>query len=61
MRFGSRAFRVVFLASIPVALVAPQDAPYTWILIIILRLVINRFVPEPQQPEPIVRARQTGE
>jgi len=43
---------VVFLASIPVAFAAPQDAPYVWILIVVLGLVINRFVPEPDEPGP---------
>ena len=34
---------VVFLASIPVAIVAPRIAPYLWILIGVAGLVINRF------------------
>src|SRR5262249_24723874 len=45
LRLGLRIGRVpaVFLASIPVALVAPRDAPYLWILIVVIGLVINRF------------------
>jgi uncharacterized membrane protein len=35
----------VFLASIPVALVAPRLATYLWILIWILGIAINRIVP----------------
>lgn len=36
----------VFLASIPVALVAPSAAQYIWILILITGIAINRFVPQ---------------
>ena len=43
----------VFLASIPVAVVAPQDAPYVWLLIFVFGLVINRFMPQPDGPERI--------
>lgn len=55
LHYGLRIGRVpvVFLASIPVALAAPQDAPYVWIVIIVLGPVINRFFPEPDEPEPI--------
>lgn len=43
-----RIFRIpaVFAASIPVALVAPNAAEYTWILIFITGIAINRFVPQ---------------
>ena len=55
LRYSLRTARVpvVFLASIPVALVAPQDAPFVWILVFVLGLIINRFVPEPAEPEPV--------
>ena len=36
----------VFLASIPVALVAPSAAEYMWILIWITGIAINRLVPQ---------------
>jgi TMEM175 potassium channel family protein len=54
LRYGLRIARVpvVFVISIPVALVAPQDAPYVCILIFILGFVIDRFVPEPDEPDP---------
>ena len=39
---------VVFAISIPVALVSPNLAQYTWILILVFGLAINRFVPSPQ-------------
>jgi TMEM175 potassium channel family protein len=35
----------VFLASIPVAIVAPTVAQYMWILILVLGIAINRLVP----------------
>jgi hypothetical protein len=57
---GLRIGRVplVFLASIPVAFAAPQDAAYVWILIVIVGLVINRFVPEPDEPDlPVANPR----
>ena len=43
LRFALRIGRVpaVFLASIPVALVAPHDAPYMWLLIFIFGLLIR--------------------
>lgn len=44
---------VVFLASIPVAFATPENAPYTWILILPLGIVINRLVPPPKAPEQI--------
>jgi len=44
---------VVFLASIPVALVAPGLAPYLWILIWILGMAINRIVPRADVPDRI--------
>ncbi len=55
LRYALRIARVpvVFLASIPVALVAPQNAPYMWLLIFIFGLLINRFWPQPDEPEPI--------
>jgi uncharacterized membrane protein len=55
LRYALRIARVpvVFLASIPVALVAPADAPYIWILVFIFGLLINRFWPQPDEPEPI--------
>ena len=60
LRYGLRIARVpvVFVMSIPVALVAPQDAPYVWILIFILGRVIDRFVPEPDEPEPATDSRR---
>ncbi len=55
LRYALRIGRVpaVFLASIPVAVVAPQDAPYVWLLIFVFGLVINRFMPQPDGPERI--------
>ena len=55
LRFALRIGRVpaVFLASIPVALVAPHDAPYMWLLIFIFGLLIDRFMPRPDEPEHI--------
>lgn len=55
LRYALRMGRVpvVFLASIPVALAAPDDAPYTWLLIFVFGLLINRFLPQPDEPEPI--------
>lgn len=55
LRYALRIGRVpvVFLASIPVAVIAPKDAPYTWLAIFIFGLVINRFVPQPDGPEQI--------
>jgi len=49
LRYALRIGRVpvVFLASIPVAFAAPQDAPYIWTLIIVTGPVINRFVRSP--------------
>jgi len=55
LRYALRIARVpvVFLASIPVALAAPDEAPYTWLLIFVFGLLINRFWPQPDEPEPI--------
>jgi len=44
---------VVFLISMPFAIVTPEYAPYIWILIIIAGIVINRFSPPPDEAEPI--------
>ena len=41
----------VFVASIPVALVAPNAAQYMWILIWITGIAINRFVPQHAGPK----------
>lgn len=55
LRYALRIARVplVFVASIPVALVAPDNAPYVWLLIFIFGLLIKRFWPQPDEPEPI--------
>jgi uncharacterized membrane protein len=55
LRYALRIARVpvVFLASIPVALATPQNAPYMWLLIFVFGLLINRFWPQPDEPEPI--------
>jgi uncharacterized membrane protein len=55
LRYALRIARVpaVFLASIPVALVAPHDAPYMWLLIFIFGLLINRFMPHHDEREHI--------
>jgi uncharacterized membrane protein len=55
LRYALRIARVpvVFLASIPVALATPQNAPFMWLLIFVFGLLINRFWPQPDQPEPI--------
>lgn len=42
---------VVFMLSVPVALVAPKDAPYIWLLIWISGAVLNRFWRLPSPPE----------
>jgi uncharacterized membrane protein len=53
--FALRIARVpaVFLLSIPIAFVTPQYTPYIWILIVVAGVVINRFSPQPDEPEPI--------
>jgi len=43
----------VFLMSIPLAFFAPAITPYTWILIVVIGLVINRFSPLRDPPEPV--------
>lgn len=50
-----RIFRVpaVFAISIPIALVAPDVAPYIWILISVTGLAINVFAGRPEPPERI--------
>jgi hypothetical protein len=55
LAFSLRIARVpvVFLASIPVAVAAPEVAPYLWILIWVSGIAIGRFVHQPDQPEPI--------
>jgi uncharacterized membrane protein len=55
LQYTLRIFRVpvVFAISIPVALVAPRVAPYTWILIFLTGLAINRFAGRPEPPERI--------
>lgn len=55
LRYTLRIARVpvVFLASIPVAVAAPQDAPYMWLLIFIFGLLINRFMPQREGSERI--------
>jgi uncharacterized membrane protein len=55
LTFSLRIARVpaVFLASIPVAVVAPKVAPFLWILIWVSGIAIRRFVPLPDEPEPI--------
>jgi TMEM175 potassium channel family protein len=55
LQYTLRIIRVpiVFAISIPVAVVAPYATPYTWILIFITGLAINRFVPRPESPEQI--------
>ncbi len=44
---------VVFALSIPIAIVAPRVAPYTWILISIAGILISRFTRGPDEPEQI--------
>jgi uncharacterized membrane protein len=44
---------VVFAISIPIAIVAPRVAPFTWILISITGIAINRLAPRPDPPEQI--------
>jgi uncharacterized membrane protein len=53
--FALRIARVpaVFLLSIPIAFVTPENTPYIWILIVVAGVVINRFSPQPDEPEPI--------
>jgi len=41
----------VFTLSIPIAIVAPQIAPFIWLLIWISGTVLNRFRPLPAMPE----------
>ncbi len=55
LQYALRIMRVpvIFALSIPVALVAPQDAPYVWILIYVSGVVINRFVRRPEPTERI--------
>ena len=55
LRYALRIARVpaVFLASIPVAVVAPHNAPYIWLLIFIFGLLINRFMPHHDEREHI--------
>jgi len=55
LRYALRIGRIpaVFLASIPVAIVAPRYAQYIWLLIFILGLVINRFVPHYDERERV--------
>lgn len=55
LRYALRIGRVpvVFLASIPVALFAPRDAPYLWLLIFVFGLLINRFMPQHDGAERI--------
>jgi len=48
----------VFVASIPVALVAPNAAQYMWILIWITGIAINRFVPPHPGPREAGRSAQ---
>lgn len=43
----------VFVASIPVAVVAPQDAPYMWLLIWISGVALNHFWKPPIPREPV--------
>lgn len=51
--FSLRILRVpvIFLASIPVALVAPQAATYLWALVWVLGIIINRMAPNPGQTD----------
>jgi len=53
--FALRIARVpaVFLISIPIAFVTPENTPFIWILIIVGGFVINRFSPQPDEPEQI--------
>ncbi|MGI9004617.1 MAG: hypothetical protein ACR2FU_00160 [Streptosporangiaceae bacterium] len=44
---------LVFLISIPVALVSPRLAQYLWILILVLGLLINRFAPAEPEAGPL--------
>jgi len=55
LHFALRIARVpaVFLISIPIAFVTPENTPYIWILIVLAGVVINRFSPVPDTPEAI--------
>jgi uncharacterized membrane protein len=55
LHFALRIARVpvVFLISIPFAFFTPENTPYIWILIVVSGIVINRFSPAPDSPEPI--------
>jgi uncharacterized membrane protein len=55
LQYTLRIIRVpiVFAISIPIAIVAARIAPYTWILIPITGLVINRFFQRPGPTERI--------
>ncbi len=46
LQFTLRIVRVpvVFLASIPIAIVTPQNAPYFWLLIPFSGLIVNRIL-----------------
>jgi uncharacterized membrane protein len=54
-QYTMRIFRVpaVFALSIPIALVAPDVAPYIWILISVTGIAINVFAGRPEPPERI--------
>jgi uncharacterized membrane protein len=55
LHFALRIARApaVFLISIPIAFVTPENTRYIWILILVVGVVINRFSPQPDPPEPI--------
>jgi uncharacterized membrane protein len=55
LHFALRIARVpvVFLISIPIAFAIPRYAPYVWLLIPVAGVVINRFLPVPDTPEPV--------
>lgn len=41
----------IFVLSIPIAITAPQIAPFTWLLIWVAGRLLNRFLPLPARPE----------
>jgi hypothetical protein len=55
LHFALRIARApaVFLISIPIAFAAPTITPFIWILIVVIGVVINRFSPLPDRPEPV--------
>ena len=55
LHFALRIARApaVFLISIPIAFVASRITPYIWILILVIGIVMDRFSPLRDPPEPV--------